>query len=317
MADGLHEVYFGGGAQTLTHVPLARPSAATYAIEDLTESDDGPNRFIVAAATPATVDPYSVTLSAAAGPGEADPRLLTFTAGTAPTVGNAYALEHTDGRSELVRCIGGTTTTMRLAAPLMSAFPSLSTVRGIQIPATFPLAAAADADRFENDEPCRITWSYTMRGLVWRISELIRLQRTRAEARHVAAVALELQRGWSELCIQQASTSHAVEDVVRYAARRLDSRLRSKNIEPAEFFSGEQGFDLLLQRSIVHLADLGAYPKSRQADLFRSEQLAEFLKLWDGITVGTSGKGTTDLDRSTDTAHSGSPSKRRNPFVAA
>lgn len=317
MADGLHEVYFGGGNQSLVHVPLARPSSASYAIEDLTESDDGAARFIVAAATAATVDSYNQTLSAAAGPREADPRLVTFTTGTAPTVGVWYALEHADGRSERVLCVGGTTTTLRCSVPLAGSFPIGSTIRGIQTSGTFPLAAAADEDRFENDEPCRVTWSYTMRGLTWNISELVRLQRSRAEARHLAEVAGALQLGWPELVMQACPTPDALDQIVRYAARRIDARLRGKSIEPAEFFSGTQGFDVLLQRSLLHLADLGHYPKTRQAEAFREDCRKEFALLWDGLTVGQSGKGTIDLDRGTDTAGPGSSRMSRNPFVSA
>lgn len=315
MADGLHEVYYGGGDQSLVHIPLARASSATYAIEDLTESDDSAARFLVAAATAATVDSYNQTLSAAAGPGEADPRLVTITAGVAPTVGRRYVLESADGRSELVTCVGGTTTTVRLLAPLSGRFASGSTIRGVQVSGTFPSAAAADEDRFESDEPCRITWTYMMRGLVWVVDELVRLTRSRAEARHIADVCAALQEGWAELVMQASPTSSTLEQIVRYSARRLDGRLRSKRIEPAEFFSGAQGFDVLLQRSVLHMADLGFFPKSRNPDAFREEQRKEFALLWDGLTTGTTGQGTTDVDRVTDTAAAGPSRVRRNPFV--
>lgn len=315
MADGLHEVYYGGGDQSLVHVPLARASSATYAIEDLTESDDGPLRFIVAAATPATVDAYSQTLSATAGRGEADPRLVTITAGTAPTIGRRYLLEAADGRGELVTCVGGTTTTVRLAAPLSGSFPSGSTIRGVEVSGTFPSAAAADEDRFESDEPCRITWTYTMRGLVWRVAEYVRLQRSRGEARHIADVVKALQLGWEELVIGAGAHERAIENVVSYAARRIDARLRGKGIEPAEFYAGAQGFDVLLQRAVLHLADLGHHPKTRNPDAFREEQRKEFALLWDGLTVGAVGKGSTETDRSTDTAAAGPRRTIRNPFV--
>jgi hypothetical protein len=316
MADGLHEVYFGGGDQPLVHLPLARASAATYLVEDLTESNDNPARELVAS-TAATVDSYANAITVAAGPGAADPRLLTFAAGTAPTLGRRYLLEHVDGRGELVRCVGGTTTTMRLAVPLQGSFPIGATIRGIEVSGTFPSAAAADEDRFESDEPCRVTWTYTMRGLVWNVSELIRLQRSRAEARYLGDVVIALQEGWPELVALVPSTAHAVENMVRFAARRLDSRLRGKQIEPAEFYTGAQGFDLLLQRTVLHFADSGFAPKSRTPDLFREEQRKEFAIMWDGLTVGAAGQGTTDVDRGTDTAHSGPSKKKRNPFVAA
>jgi hypothetical protein len=316
MADGLHEVYFGGGDQPLVHLPLARASAATYLVEDLTESDDGPARELVAS-TAATVDSYANAITVAAGPGAADPRLLTFAAGVAPTVGRRYLLEHADGRGEIVRCVGGSTTTMRLLAPLQGTYPSGATVRGVEVSGTFPSAAAADENRFESDEPCRVTWTYTMRGLQWRVSELIRLQRSRAEARYLGDVVIALQEGWAELVMLAPPTGQSVENMVRYAARRLDSRLRGKNIEPAEFFSGEQGFDLLLQRTVLHFADSGFAPKSRTPDLFREEQRKEFAIMWDGLTVGSSGKGTTDVDRATDTAHAGPSKKSRSGFVTA
>lgn len=316
MADGLHEVYFGGGAQDLVHVPPGRVTSATYAIEDFTESDDAAARFIAPAGSVATVDTYNAALSAAAGPGTSDPRLVTIAGGVAPTVGRAYVLELADTSSEPVRCRGASTTTLRASIPISGSYPATtSSLRGVELRASFPADAAADEDRFDNDEPCFITWIYTLRGLTYRVREQIRLERHRSAFRNLGEVELALREGFEELVLQLGP--QPLDNVVRYAARRLESRMRGKSIATAEFFAGVQAFDLLLQRSIVHLADLGCYPKGRNADLFRSEQLEEFRKLWDGLTVGSPGHATTDVDRSTDTASSGPSRTLRNPFVSA
>lgn len=317
MANGLHEVYYAGGDQDLVHVPPARVASATYSIQDLTESDDSPTRFLVPAATAATVDPFTATTDLAAGPGALDSRLVQFGVVAAPTVGRPLAIEHVDGRSEIFECIGSTTTTARRRNPFQGSYPVGSALRGVRMVATFPSSAAANADRFESDEPCLVTWTYTLRGAVTIVEETIRLERSRVGARNLGEVVLALQEGFPELLQQLAADGRTPEDVVRYASRRLDARLRSKSINTADLFAGVQGFELLLQRSVLHLADLGCFPKTRSPEVFRTEQRDEFLKLYDSLTVGTAGHGTTERDRVTSTAEPGPARKSRNPFVRA
>lgn len=313
MARGVHEVAFGGGAVDLVHVPPARVASATVHVEDLTEDDESADRFIVASGA-ATLDTYDVAITAAAGAGQANPRLMTH-AGAAATVGRPYFIETADGRSELLECDGASATTVLAKGPLTGAYPSGSHVRGAQLSVQFPALAAADEDLFDGDPPLRVVWTYTISGQLWRIAELVRLVRNRSPLRYLGEVETALRTSWPELVKSISPHPNTLRSLVAYAAARLDARLRGQGLDPESLLSGTLGFELLLQRCVLHLAESGFAPSSRDTQLFVDEQAREFARLWQTTVVGHSAQGAADVNRDTDTAPRGSSRRNRNPFV--
>ncbi len=313
MARGVHEVIFGGGAQDLVHVPPTRVASATVVIEDLTQPDDGQDRFILAAGA-AAVDSYDATITAAAGAGQADPRLMTH-AGSTATAGRTYVIEASDGRHELFEAEAVSATTIRASGPLSGAYASGSHVRGVQLSCVFPALAAADEDLFDGDPPIRVLWGYTISGQLWRVSELVRLGRNRPSQRSLGEVETALRSSWPELVKMLSPHGNRLRDLVAASSRRLDARLRSRGIDPEALLAGAAGFELLLQRCLLTIAEQGFHPATRDAQLFVDEQAREFARLWESTTVGTSAHGAADVDRDSDTAAPGTSRKTRSPFV--
>jgi hypothetical protein len=313
MARGVHEIAYGGGTQALVHVPPSRVSSATVFVEDLTKADDASDRFIVASGA-ATVDSYNITTTAAAGAAQADPRLMTH-AGSAATVGTTYAIEAADGRTELFVADAASATTIRAKTALSGAYASGSTVRGTQLSVDFPSASAADEDLFEDNPAIRVTWVYTCQGTTYRVAEIVRLVRNKSSQRNLGEVETALRQRWPELVKSIAPYGSALREHVRGQADRLDARLRGKGLDPEQLLAGVAGFELLLQRCVLHFAESGHHPATRDPQMFVDEQSREFARLWEHITVGHSSVGAADVDRISDTAPAGSSKKARSPFV--
>jgi hypothetical protein len=313
MPRGVHEIAYGGGAQDLVHIPPSRVTSATVFVEDLTEPDDGAERFIVASGA-ATVDSYSATLTADAGAGEADPRLMTH-ADDAATVGTTYAVEAADGRTELFVADAASATTIRAKAALSGAYASSSTVRGVQLSVEFPAADANDEDLFEDNPPIRVTWIYTCQGQLHRVSELVRLVRNKSSQRNLGEVETALRQRWPELVKSIAPHGNALREHVRGQADRLDARLRGKGLDSEQLLAGVAGFELLLQRCVLHFAESGHHPATRDPQMFVEEQSREFARLWEHLTIGHSSIGAADVERLSDTAPAGNSKKARSPFV--
>lgn len=313
MARGIHEVVFEGGAHALVHVPPARVSSATCFVEDLTEADDGADRFIVSSGA-ATVDTYNVTLTADSGSAEADPRLMTH-AGSSATAGTTYAIEAADGRTELFVADAVSATTIRARAPLSGDYPTGSTVRGVQLSVDFPAPAAADEDLFDANPPIRVTWIYTALGQAHRVAELVRLVRNKSSQRSLGSVETALREGWPELVKMLSPHGNALRDLVKRVADRLDAHMRGRGLDAEALLAGPLGFEVLLQRAVLHMAEAGYHPAERDAQLFVEDQRQEFARLWQSLTIGHSEIGAADIERLSDTAAPGNSKKSRNPFT--
>lgn len=313
LTRGHHRVLFGGGAQTLIHVPPRRVSSATVVIEDLSYDEDSDGRTVLASGA-ATVDSYSATITAAAGRGASDTRLLTH-ADSAATIGTTYAVQAADGRSEVFVCDAASSTTIRTRSSLSGSYAVGSLVRGVQLSCTFPGALADDETLFDGDPPLRVRWTYTVEGAVWRVDEIVRLVRSQPENRSLAAVEAALRSSWPELVMGLPPHGNSVRDLVESVASRLTAKLESKGVAAERLLLGTSGHELLLQACVLRLADMGHAPATRDAQAFRDEQDQEFGRLWTWIVSGQSAVGAADLDRDTDTAPSGSSQKTRNPIV--
>jgi hypothetical protein len=125
----MQTVIFNAASQSLVHVPPARVSTATYAIEDLTRADDASDRTIASGS--ATVASWTVTTSAAAGPDQSNASRMS-TATTAGTIGDAATIEDPDGRSEVFTVARiSSNAYLESEAPLAGSYASGSTVYGI------------------------------------------------------------------------------------------------------------------------------------------------------------------------------------------
>lgn len=313
MARGYHDVLYLGGAQTLVHVPPGRVASATVQIEDLTQDEEGDDRFILAS-TAATVDSHNVATTADAGAGEADPRLLTH-AGTSPSVGHSYAIESTTGAYEIFEVASVTSTTVRAKVPFSGVYPSGSTIRGVELSCSFPSLSASDEDLFDGNPPLRVRWTYTFEDRLHQPDELIRLVRHKPGQAGLGAVEAALRSSWWELVKQIPRQANALRDLIASVSDRLQTKLRARGIEPEAFLLGAPGIELLQQACVLRLADQGCHPENRDPQAFRDEQEAEFARLWSWLTQGRSAEGAADVSRVDDTAPTGTSKRYRSVFA--
>ena len=293
------DLIYNGGAQTIWHVPPVRVASATYVVEDLTEDEDSADRDVVASGA-ATVDAFTGALTAAAGRAQSDPRLVTHDGGAA-TVGREYQLQTADGRAEQIAAEGVTSTTIRCRWPISSAFPAASSILGLRLTGTIPSGVAADTDLYDQDRTLRVTWTYTLRDRVIAATEILRLIRSPAVDRDLGWADGALREAWPELVLRLPPHGNAVRDVVRFAARRLDARLRGLGIDTDRLWVEALGRELLLQRCVLHLADQGFAPDTRLSiDTWRTEQEQEFARLWMDFTRGRASADQVETDRITD-----------------
>ena len=160
-----HRVYYGKGTQTIRTVPhrTGRPvrvASATYGIFDVRFSSDDDDHILVAAGTAATLDAASTTTTALAGRRAADRRALTVSSTTNFSAGRAYLLESSGGHAELVRVVAvPSATALLVAAEIGGEFASGSTLRGVEVAASFPLSAADDEDNLDG-MPWIVAWTF-------------------------------------------------------------------------------------------------------------------------------------------------------------
>lgn len=318
MRDGFHPIIFGKGAQPVLHIPPVYVASATYAIEDLSRSEGASDRFIVAAGTAATVDATSTTTTAVAGRGQVDATRLSVNAIGGFVVGRTYAVQNTgDGLTVLFRLEAIGASYLIAKTPFTSAFASGSTVRGVQMEATFPQASADNMQFVDDERTFRATWTYTLNGLPVRPWENIEVRRGSPEERYLADAELAIREAWPELVGQIGPRTNALRDFVRFAQRRLCAMLRQKNVDPDEFLAGAQGLEILIARTILHLADQGHAPKTRNVEDWRTDAAREFRTLWDNLTVGRAGHGVVDVPREDDQATAPSSRELRCPIRLA
>lgn len=160
-----HRVYFGKGSQTIRTVPhrAGRPvrvASATFGIFDVRYGDDSADHVLVAAGTAGTLDSASTTTTALAGRRATDRRVLTVADSAAFSAGRRYLIEAADGRAELVRIVAVPSGTVLLAAAeIVGDYPTGSTLRGVEVAATFPGGAADDEENLDG-MPWVVAWSF-------------------------------------------------------------------------------------------------------------------------------------------------------------
>lgn len=155
-------VYFEGGDQTLYTVPHkggapVRVASATYSI---VRGESGQEHVVVAAGTAATVDAVSTTLTNKAGRSAADPRAVTVASTVGISAHHSYLLTAPDGRVELLKIVAvPSATTLMAAAEIRGQFPTGSTLKGIEVSATFP-GTVADDEASLDDTAWVVYWTF-------------------------------------------------------------------------------------------------------------------------------------------------------------
>ena len=317
MSQGLHEIRLVGGDQDVVHVPSVRVDdapAPTFVIEDLTVSDDSDDRVIASGS--ATLDALSLLVEEESGRGTTNPRRISAAApaGSGLAVGRRYAIEDVSGRSEVFTAAGAEDYYVEASTPLGGSYQPDSRIRGVELRATFPAAAAAREELLEEDRRLRVTWTYGLRGTVVSVHELLVVTRGSADLGYIGEAKATLRDEWEEL-VKGLRGSTGLDRLVKSCARRVRVLLRAKNIRPERFLAGEQGFEVLLARCLWRFGELGLVPGGTSDPTQWTEDMRQdFLNLWRGISSGDAGtpSAETNLD---DMAPTGDAPPRRRVTV--
>ncbi|MGH1344335.1 MAG: hypothetical protein ACRBN8_22440 [Nannocystales bacterium] len=312
----MQQILSGGGAQTLSFTPDERADASpapAWSLEDMHEEPDSDARVL--ASGDAVVDSTAVPITTDIGPGLPFPRELELPAsGLVP--GRAYVLEDHDGASERVFVAQTALTSAELVTPVRGYFPTGSVLRGVTLSADIPEPIASDTDLVQDENALMLSWTFHVRGQIRRVTELARVVVGTGVGRYTAAVEADIAEDWPELVEALERSTQSMPRMVKHAEKRIATRLRAKNIDPEKFMAGPQGFDLLVSRTLLHFAQQGLYPRSRDAEIFVEERKAEYVSLWNDLVIGTPGRDVVERDNENTTAAPHSR-KRRNPFKRA
>lgn len=140
-----------------------RVASATYTIVDTTRGIDSDDREVVAP-TAVNVDAVSTLLTSAAGRNTAIANSLAIASGANMAEGRTYLLTATDGSDrEAVVCKSVGAASFVATNPVRGIYPVNSTLRGVELVATFPSAWANDETRLiEQGREFEIVWTYTL-----------------------------------------------------------------------------------------------------------------------------------------------------------
>lgn len=283
-----HRIYYSKGAQALVTIPHrrgapVRVSAGTYEIVDTRHAVDSDEHVVVAAGTAATVDSFSTTLTAAAGSNAADRRALTMTSTTGLVAGSTYILEAASGQAELVRIAAVPSGTLaRAAQELRGAYPTGTTLRGVQVTATFPADPAADEDNLD-DSAFLVIWTFT--GLP-PIREAVHLER--GEEAQLATLD-DLRELDPMLSITGGDRIDPASALARaHKDFRLD--LQMAGVSESDLLTGSLGRDAVVYRAAYH-----CLKKSDPEEATANQ--ARYLEIRTAIVVGAEKPEVVNLDK--------------------
>ena len=305
-----HRIYYGKGEQTLRTVPHrdGRPvlvASATYGIFDSRYGDESSEYEVVSSGTAASVDSFSQTLTSKSGRNATDKRSILVGSTTGLTAGRQYLLQAVDGRAELVRLAAVVSATRALTeAEIMGDYPTGSSLKGIEVSATFPSAPAAD-DQNLDGLAWIIEWSFA--SFPAPIRESVFLERGEEAQLATLADLLELDPHISAMDGDRKEASLALAR----AHRDFRTDLMLAGASEADVLAGPIGRD-----AVVYLAGYHALKHSMEDSASRRAEsyMARYQELRQAIQVGAKKPQVVSLDKESASATATNPAKLFRPF---
>ena len=308
-------IIYGETGQTLRHVPPARVTSATYAIEDLTLADDDADRVIASGS--ATVASWSVTTSATAGATQSNAARMSTASTTGATVGAPAAIVAADGTAEIFEVAAVSTNSyVEAETELAGVYPSGSTVYGIEVTAPVPNTLAADEDILEQSRPLRVVWTYTVGGVTIKAQERIEfLRHTRAVTVDVGAAILRVRKLYTDLA-ERLPDRTSLDAIAAELAADIEDELRQRKIAPERTMIGPAGVRLLALAIVAHAGELGYAPGSTPTDGAWARAAADrYRQRLEALVLGEPGLATTETTHVADTASTTPSEAYRGPTL--
>ncbi len=300
----LHRVYFGKGDQTLTTIPHlrgapVRVASGTFQIVDTRYGIDSAEHVVVAAGTSATIDAVSTTLTAKAGRNATDHRALTLTSTAGLVIGRMYLLEGTAGQAELVRIAATPSGTVaRAAQEIRGDYSTGSTLRGVEVAATFPAGPAADDDNLDADA-FLVIWAFA--GLP-PLREMIHVERGEeaqlATLDDLRELDPHLARHGGDLIDPAAALARAHKD--------LRTDLQLAGVSESDLLTGSIGRDAVTYRAAFLCVQHGDDAVSERKAASYGERYQE---LRAAIVIGAKKPEVVALDKDNQNATASNPAR--------
>lgn len=286
-------IIYGVTGQTLeVYPPEGTPSAAaTYSIWKGSQGDD---QTALLTGT-ATADTLSLTLDASSGYSQANRRKVSVSATTGATVGRLYRLTNVDGQSEIIRISRVVSADyVETDADLAYDYSTSATFKGyrqtISVDNTF---AATEGNLNIAEHPYRVLWSYAVSSVAcrhWTYFDLVRSAWQHGVTRH------DLADYWSDAgyADSQGDFARFLERVVDAAGTRVQIDLRQRRVDPNEVLEGPIRDELVRGMALLIMARQGRTPPGRDAEAWRRDVAAQYIRDLEGCLSSQS------LTRSTD-----------------
>ena len=309
----MHTIVFEQASQVLTHTPLGPVSAASFVFEDLGVGLEDANRVIASGAiTPPT---WSLTTTATAGPTQRNGARVSVSSTTDASIGARAVIIGADGSRELFEIAAlSSGAYVQAVASLAGTYASGSTVRGVTLSASVPDVFAANEERFKQQHALRVTWTYTLDGVVHRVPELVQWTRHTGKADALVGEA----KVWMSKAYPDAATrlpdGTKLDMLLACMLDEVTDDLVNLTIAPESFLMGDRGRSLLVARLLMHLGDLGYSPGNTEQVMWADRMRRLYTTRLESLTVGLAGGNTAHTDRSNDTAES-NPDNTYRMFV--
>lgn len=299
----LHRVILNKAGQSLVHIAAALPSAtASYAIEDLTKSEDDPARVLGSGSVGRAL--LSLTTDADAGAGQADAARVPVSSTAGADIGDAAVIVAADGSFERLQ-IEAIAAGVYVAAerPLIGTYASGSTVAGCSYTVPAPAALTGDEDLADDHRVLRIVWEYTLEAT----GELVRVQE---QIRVVRQVDSDIDTdGLRELCLEMypdlrdrlpQGNPRQLDRWVNVAARLVRGHMRRKGARPELLLMGDALTDAIVFRALEIAASNQCVPAARDPEEFREEMGTRYAEIFHGLMTGKAGQETASITPTTD-----------------
>jgi hypothetical protein len=302
----LHRIVYNKAGQSLVHTAAVPPSAtASYVIEDLTKSDDDPDRVLGSGSVGRGL--LDTTTTATAGAGLADAARVELTSVADASIDGEACIISPDLAFERLTIEARGADYIEASRPLIGQYDSGSAVKACTYTVPTPAALYTDENIVDDHRVLRISWEYTddLSGATIRAQEQIRVVRELDSDIDIDAL--------RELCLEMypdlrdrlpQGNPRQLDRWVLVAARLVRGHLRRKGARPELLLMGDQLTDAIVFRALEIAASNQCVPAARDPEDFRTEMGTRYAEIFHGLTSGKAGQETASIDPTNDTSPS-------------
>lgn len=295
----LTALLYGVTGQTLTvRIPQGRPTSATYAVYRNFGSDEATPEW----SGSATVNTVDTTASAAAGPTQTDPQSITLVSTTGIVAGVRYLLAQNQV-SEWIDPVDVSSTRVRARTPLQHDYSSGATFKGCSLTASVDSTWIANlanlSDLADTCPDYRVKWTAIVNGstiVTYTFFDVVR-----SDVRHHVDLADVGERAFGLAdTLPIEFREEAGRPIIDGAWRAVRAHLLAQGISPDSWRDDEALDELVVLRSLRHLAEGGWHPSGTELSDWRTTVTNNYDRFFEQHLVTLKHKTSVDLDSMTN-----------------